>query len=383
MTSWDSQHYLSQGRAAGIDETILLHAEKTANHTLAVNPDATVILSLGHLAHMSDVPYDYLRRVAQREKEFEPYRVFSLERNEEGCNRVPRIIYAPEPLLLRAQRWIHGNVLAKADVHDASTAYGKDCSVVETARRHCEATWLIKMDVSNFFESILEPKIYPVFRRLGYQPLVAFELTRLCTWLRSKGNIARRRGTTVPGPYIHPSIGHLPQGAPTSPMLANLVAFDLDEEMTRLAKSEGLRYTRYADDITLSFIGEGFSREKASAVIGQCHTLMTARSLWPNRTKTRVIPPGVRKIVLGLLVDGERPALTREFRSRMRQHLYYLETLGPSTHAANRGFDSVIGLQNHLFGLAAYALGVDRGWGREVMSRLRALPWPTFFEMPA
>ena len=163
-------------------------------------------------------------------------------------------------------------------MHDASTAYGKDCNLVKAARPHCQASWLIKVDVSNFFESILEPKVYRVFRRLGYQPLVAFELARLCTWVRAEGNVATRRDTGS-GPYFHPYVGHLPQRAPTSPMLANLVSVELDSEISRLAKSEGLCYTRYADDITLSFAGAGFSRQRARAVIGQCQALMIARSL--------------------------------------------------------------------------------------------------------
>ena len=67
--------------------------------------------------------------------------------------------------------------------------------------------------------------------------------------------------------------------------------------------------------------------------------------LSPNVTKTRVLPPGARKVVLGLLVDGQEPHLTREFRARLRQHIYYLlhPDIGPVRHAAKRGFISVRG----------------------------------------
>ncbi|MBN8750970.1 Reverse transcriptase (RNA-dependent DNA polymerase) [Xylophilus ampelinus] len=382
MTSWDSQHYLSSGLVAGIDAGLLARVDATARRMLAVNPTATVIVSLGHLASLCDVPYGYLRRVIRRDATLEPYRVFALARGGHGPTRRPRTICAPEPLLLRAQRWIHANVLQHAKAHAASTAYAKGCSVVEAARVHCGASWLIKLDVSNFFDSILEPKIYQVFLAQGYQPLVAFELARLCTRVRSKGNVARSTGSGVPGPYVYPSIGHLPQGAPTSPLLANLVSFAFDEEVSQLARRFCLRYTRYADDMTLSFRGTGFDRTKAREVIGACYRIMLDHSLWPNRTKTQVIPPGARKLVLGLLVDGNRPALTREFREQMRMHLHFLETQGPVSHAQHRGFGSVIGLQNHLFGLAAHAMGVNKAIGRDWMYRLQRLPWPAAFEMP-
>lgn len=382
MTSWDSQHYLSSGLAAGIDAGLLARVDATARRTLAVNPNATVIVSLGHLASLCDVPYGYLRRVISRDATLEPYRVFTLARGGDNTTRRPRTICAPEPLLLRAQRWIHTNVLQHAKAHAASAAYAKGCSVVEAARAHCGASWLIKLDVSNFFESILEPKIHQVFLAQGYQPLVAFELARLCTRVRLKGNVAQRKGSDMPGPYVHPLIGHLPQGAPTSPLLANLVSVAFDQEISQVACRFDLRYTRYADDITLSFRGKGFDRTKAREMIGECYRIMLGHSLWPNRTKTQVIPPGARKLVLGLLVDGSRPALTREFREKMRMHLHYLEALGPAAHAQHRGFESVIGLQNHVFGLAAHAIGVDKKTGGDWLRRLQRLPWPTAFEMP-
>ncbi|MEL1262860.1 reverse transcriptase family protein [Pseudoxanthomonas putridarboris] len=358
---------------------------KTTQILQARTPKAAVVLTLGHLAHLTDVPYPFLRGVVTRDKELDPYKVFALRREHRGHGDRKRHICVPTPLLLRAQRWIHHNILIHASAHPSSKAYGKDCSISGAAAPHCQASWLIKLDITNFFDSILEPAVYSAFLDLGYQPLVAFEMARICTRLRPTGNVRRlKKGQHFAIPtYGNERFGHLPQGAPTSPILANLAARDLDGAMSEIAQREGLRYTRYADDMTLSFHGREFSRQRAMSVIGGCYEAMLPFGLYPNRTKTRVIPPGARKLVLGLLVDGEQPRLTREFRDRMRMHLHFLERLGPAQHAQARGFDSVVGLQNHLFGLAAFAIGVDPVWGKKVRRRLRGIDWPTPFVMPA
>jgi RNA-directed DNA polymerase len=83
--------------------------------------------------------------------------------------------------------------------------------------------------------------------------------------------------------------------------------------------------------------------------------------LSPNLTKTQVLPPGARKIMLGLLVDGKIPRLTREFRACLRQHIYFLThpDIGPARHAGRRQFASVMGLRNHVYGLISYARMID------------------------
>lgn len=387
MNHWHSQRYLAAGLAQQLDKTLLQRAIKTAEVTQATNPRVPVLFTLRHLAHETDVPYMYLRKVIARDEAVAPYRVFSLKKRKGiGQGKRYRVICAPEPLLLRAQRWIHDNILKQASAHSASVAYAGGSRILDAAATHCAAKWLIKLDVSNFFESILEPSIYKVFRKFGYQPLIAFELTRLCTRLRENGNMAKL-GADIHFRikyYDNAFIGHLPQGAPTSPLLANLASHDLDTAIALIAARYQLRYTRYADDITLSTKSDAFSRADAATVIHACYAEMQARGLWPNRTKTTIVPPGARKIVLGLLVDGERPRLSREFKERLRMHIHFLqnERIGPVRHAVKRGFDSVLGLQHHLLGLVAFAIGIEADWGTARMRELNAIDWPTALEFP-
>ena len=89
-----------------------------------------------------------------------------------------------------------------------------------------------------------------------------------------------------------------------------------------------------------------------------------------------IIPPGARKLVLGLVVDGAQPKLPREFRSALRQHIYYLEKLGPIAHAQSREFDTVFGMYNHIRGLIDFANMIDHGYAAALLTRFNAIDWP-------
>lgn len=244
---------------------------------------------------------------------------------------------------------------------------------------------MIKLDILDFFGSISEMQAYRVFLSLGYQPLVSFEMGRLCTY-RPKhdmppdyvsprfqipsGRIEKRN--RVIESYNHPYMGTLPQGAPTSPMLANLAMRDIDEKISAIASRFGLNYTRYSDDLTFSTRND-FDRQQASLLIQEIAKLLIKRGLMLNRQKTAVIPPGARKIVLGLLVDGDLPRLSRSFKDRIRQHLYYLEKFGPDQHVSKRDFDSIGGFFRHLKGLIDFAHMIEPQYARDAYVRLRTI----------
>lgn len=176
------------------------------------------------------------------------------------------------------------------------------------------------MDITGFFESVSEIQAFRVFKSLGYQPLVAFELARICTV--SVGSLSPRRflsawrskrdNEKIPS-YTSDILGYLPQGAPTSPMLSNLVMREVDAEIQKISKKFGLTYTRYSDDLTFSTRGD-FSRNKARGFISEVSKILALDGFRPQHKKTSVIPPGSRKIVLGLQVDGDTPRLRREFK---------------------------------------------------------------------
>lgn len=389
MKDWKPQHYQSSPGAEYIPASVMQAALETGRKIIAINRSLPPIFTLRHLAHLSQVPYLHLRDYISRD--VEPYRIFRIKkRKRKGQATSFRVICVASPNLATVQQWIAKNVLAKASPHPASTAYAPGCKLVDAAEPHCASRWLIKLDIQRFFESISEVDCYRVFRDLGYQPLISFELSRICTrvapfrsrMLRSKKWVRHTPlSTSKIEKYSLSRIGHLPQGAATSPMLANLAMIETDKRITNLADQYGLIYTRYADDLTLSTSDKNFFREDAQKVITEIYILLRRAGFLPNLAKTTLASPRSRKIVLGLQVDHDKPKLTRRFKSKMRMHLYYLERedVGPLKHAEQRGFSAVAGMRNHLMGLAAYAIQVEPTYGESIKTRLERIKWPVLY----
>lgn len=363
-------------------------AVATAQKTTAVHSSLPPIFTLKHLAHLTQVHYRDLRSYVSRE--VDDYRIFRV-RKRALPNRPTsfRVICIPAPSLAVAQHWIAKHVLSKGRPHSASTAFAPSCRLVDAAVPHCASRWLIKIDIQRFFESISEIDCYRVFRSLGYQPLVSFELSRLCTRVSPLNRLYHSKKWFRKAPlhtskisgYASVRLGHLPQGAATSPMLANLAMREVDSLMTELAYRYGLTYTRYADDLTFSTSSNKFERANAQQTINEVYGVLRRFGFIPNLAKTTVASPRSRKIVLGLQVDQDTPRLTRAFKMKMRMHLYYLEKedVGPLKHAERRGFSAVVGMRNHLMGLAAYAAQIEPAYGKSLKTRLENVEWPVMY----
>ena len=317
----------------------------------------------------------------------EPYKLFRIRKRRlpSDTHQRYRIISVPDDRLMALQRWINSEILQKLKPHSSSTAFSPGSDIVKAARQHCQCRWLIKMDVVNFFESISEQQVFHVFSSVGYQPLVAFQLARLCT-RRGQHSWSRRaprwrsnpnKSGAIPSYYSH-RLGHLPQGAPTSPLLSNLVMRQFDKRMSKLALNRGLVYSRYADDLALSSDDEGFSRASALSVISTVKSILREHGFRAHHTKTKIIPPGSRRIVLGLLVDGDEPRLTKAYRRNLNQHLYFMsiDSVGPVAHAEHKNFTSVYGLRNHVEGLIAHAAQVDAPYAKLAWDKFNAVKWP-------
>jgi RNA-directed DNA polymerase len=386
MAVWRPQHFRQEGQRRGIPSDILKRAVQTGNQIAKVHRDLPPVFSLRHLAHLTNVDYGFLRAVVSRDVS-DPYTVFRIAKSiGEPKKNSFRVICVPNPSLMLVQRWIANCILSLATPHAASFAYARATSIKDAAHLHCNHPWLIKLDVRRFFESISEISAYRAFRNLGFQPLISFEMARLCTRLGGQTLYRRRQrwfsnynDASVIKKYNHRRIGHLPQGAPTSPMLSNLAMFNFDVDVTAIAERFGLVYTRYADDLCLSTDDRLFSRNRAGHVIGAVYGAMQRVGLSPNVSKTHLSPPGSRKIVLGLLVDNrQEPGLSREFRACLRQHIYYLTQpdIGAAKHAKKRKFASVVGLRHHIEGLIAFARGIDPAFAASCEDKLSMVQWP-------
>lgn len=387
MTSWCPQEYKKTGQQNGVDDKVISNAIQIGDAITSYNQNLPPIFTLRHLSHLADVHYTYLRKIVSR-SEIDSYRCFRIPKDDLiASHKGFRIICVPDIPLLKTQKWITRNILSHIKAHNSSVAYSKNSNIYRAAKLHCGSRWLIKLDVKRFFESISEINVHNVFRQIGYEPLLAFEFGRICTRLGKITNFYNRHCWRQHGykqrylkisSYDNLELGHLPQGAPTSPMLSNLAMKNFDKRLSLIARNNDLFYTRYADDICLSSFDKNFSRAKASKIISEIYSLLWKHGLSPNTTKTRVSPPGSRKIVLGLLVNENEPRLTKAFKSRLRMHFYYLthSKIGPSKHAQNRGFSTVWGLRNHIQGLLSYANQIEPNYAKSYFQIMQQICWP-------
>ena len=154
------------------------------------------------------------------------------------------------------QRSILAEILDSIPPHEAAHGFVKGRSIQSFASPHAGQRVVLRMDVRDFFPSISALRIQAFFRTAGYPDSVASFLCGLCTnavpdaaWHEHRGALGVEKAFELRGLYRR---RHLPQGAPTSPSLANLCAYRLDARLAGLADSAGAVYTRYADDLAFS-----------------------------------------------------------------------------------------------------------------------------------
>lgn len=363
MSSWSSQQYLSAAKSLDCSEDFLKELQKESIRQQKLK--LPILFGLKHLAALSDSNYQIL--YARMRSSDGLYRVFNIRKRTAGY----RQITVPFPSLKIVQSWINHNLLSTLQPHSASTAYTDGSSPVENARRHCGTKWLIKLDITDFFESISERQVFHVFKKLGYKKLFAFQLARLCT--RTSENSLKYRKRHKRWTKNQKMIGHLPQGAPTSPKLSNLVCLDLDERLQELAEQYGCNYSRYADDITFS--ADDLNRIQVSEIIKTTQYELGKFGFQRNRRKTQISPPGARKIVTGLLVDSNKPRLSKAFKERITKHLYYSKRFKPHGHCERIGFSSLPAFMDHLHGLITYAEHVDSQFGEACRQSFKEIDW--------
>jgi hypothetical protein len=291
-----------------------------------------------------------------------------------------RLLEIPSPLLRRTQRRLHDLLLKHVPAHPAAHGFRPGRSAVTNAVEHCGRAVVLRFDLTDFFPSIPAGRVFGLFRTLGYPEPVVRLLASLCTvrlprpaWA-TRPNPARD-GSDYPK-WVRLNARHLPQGAPTSPAVANLVAYRLDRRLAALAEACGATYTRYADDFTFS---GGEELRRASRRFGRRALLIAAEEgFCVNRGKSRTLTRAARQAVTGLVVNV-RPNVPRADFDLLKAILTNCVRHGPASQNRANAPD----FRAHLAGRVSHVASANRVRGRKLWAIFDRIAWPAAAEASA
>jgi hypothetical protein len=215
----------------------------------------------------------------------------------------PRLVEAPKPRLKAIQRRILREILSVVPVHACANGFVAGRSCLSGAQVHAGEFVVATFDLAQFFPSIGLARIHGIFRSLGHPWAVARRLAGLCTTITPACVFLRLPAARRPDLEHQALYGvpHLPQGAPTSPALANLLAWTLDRRLHGLARAAGANYTRYADD--LAFSGDADFANGLGRFRKAVETIVNEEGFSLNAGKTRIMPRSTRQRVTGIVVN--------------------------------------------------------------------------------
>ena len=240
-----------------------------------------------------------------------------------------RKLSIPDLILKRVQRSIADNILADYPISRYAMAYTQGSSVQKNASLHVGKQKILKLDIDGFFDHITYSRVKDcVFCKENYSEPIRILLTMLCYYKES-----------------------LPQGAPTSPAITNIIMYDFDEKIGKYCEENNISYTRYCDDMTFS--GSGEFNEKA--VIFVVKDELRKLGLFLKSRKTAVIPNTKRQTVTGIVVN-EKIGLTKEYKNKICQEIYYIKKYGIDGHLSKIGELNKQHYLNSLKGRVAFVL---------------------------
>ncbi|UOD32977.1 RNA-directed DNA polymerase [Massilia violaceinigra] len=344
--------YLGAGVSGGLNHTES-DAAKLAGLAMPVLHKAE------ELAQAMGITLSELRFLAfeRRVSRISHYRRFAMPKKTGG----ERIISAPMPRLKRAQYWVLDNVLARAPLHQAAHGFVPGRSIVSNAAPHVGQAVVINLDLKDFFPSIGMPRIKGVFAQLGYSEQVATILALLST--EAATDEVRIDGETF---FVAHGERALPQGAPSSPALTNILCKRLDARLQACAAKLGFCYTRYADDLTFS--GGAEARKLAGKLLWRAKQIVIDEGFTPHPDKQHVMRDAQRQMVTGIVVN-QKPSLERETLRRFRATLFQVEKDGPEGKQWNGNTNVIDALE----GYAQFFRMVDPARGLPLLVRVRAV----------
>ncbi len=328
--------------------------------------------SVSDFADFAGLPVKMIDWLAEQRNEH--YQVKLIRKRSSGM----RFLEAPKVRLKSLQRLIAREILNVVPCHIASHGFTPGRSAITYIEPHIGRSVVLRMDLQDFFPSINSARVFGLFRSFGYPHFITQLLCKLCTTsvdsnmiLRAIAHqdhmamdrIARDRLLSIFGQC------HLPQGAPTSPQIANLIAFRLDCRLDGLAKAAGLRYTRYVDD--LLFSGEPDFGRTLKSFAHQVAVITLDEGFEINYRKTREMRRSTRQFAAGI-VFNQRPNLQRAAYDELKATLYNCIKKGTADQNRNHHHN----FRAFLLGRINWVTQLNPDRGEKLMKLFAAISWP-------
>lgn len=299
----------------GVRNIMLQHDE----HSNAIEQNLPLLTSHGELANYLGLSEPELHWLADRWRDDEGraahlrhYHYHLIPKRSGGV----RLIECPKSLLKAAQSKIYREIIAHMPVHSAAHGFRPKRNCLSHAQAHVGKRVVLKFDLADCFQSIGWPAVLALFRRMGYSGEVAVVLASLCTHRCSQSN-PLLKSTLAQSTLRKLGQRHLPQGAPSSPALANAVLLHLDKRLHGLARRLDMRYSRYADDLAFSS-DQDRDWQTFSALVG---AICLEQGVALNHRKTKVMRQHTRQHITGVVVNN-KPNVERRYYDNLKATLH-------------------------------------------------------------
>ncbi|MBL8536727.1 MAG: RNA-directed DNA polymerase [Hyphomonadaceae bacterium] len=278
----------------------------------------------------------------------------------------PRLIEAPKARLKAVQRRILHEILDHLPPHSSAHGFVRGRSCISGAQLHVGEYIVVRLDLRRFFSSIGSARVHGLFRSIGYPWAAARLLTGLCTTCTPAKTLAALTDWRERQEYTAP---HLPQGAPTSPTLANLCAWRLDNRLTGLGRRLGINYSRYADDLCFSG-GRAFAKHmpRFLSLVG---TIVGEEGFALNGRKTSLLRANAAQRVTGIVVN-QHVNVAREQYDALKSILHNCRV---SSDPTTQNRDSHPDFKAHLDGRIGWVEQVNPHRGRKLRLMFDQIKW--------
>ena len=332
------------------------------------------ILTPAALARWLDVPFAQLAwfadvRTLERlspEGPLRHYRYRWLTKRDGSA----RLIESPKPRLKAMQRRILTEILDRIPPHPAAHGFRAAHSIRTFVAPHVARSLVLRLDLRDFFPSIWRARVMAIFLTAGYPEPVAALLAGVCTNTVPRGvldaaPVARSATRRIRDLYARP---HLPQGAPSSPALANLAAWRFDCRLAGLARATAANYTRYADDLVFS--GDTDFVRTAQRLAIHIGAIAIEEGFEVHWHKLRAMRPGVAQHAAGLVLNA-RINIPRSDFDRLKAILHNCALHGPASQnrAAHPEFRA------HLAGRVAHVETIASDRARKLRVEFERIAW--------